>query len=185
MSTVPDILAEASRRKVILMADGDQLKWSAPAGAMDAVFLKTVSNLKGKILTALKEKLLSQDDGMARQRWGCAPTVEIAPVVALEPRLGQPDADLLAAHLLRQPHDVWRWVVNQAGRYAAKAPRWSTPPCEVSAMQDCLLWQWEEILPGGAGRFERNMLATRKLRDLAEAAREARRYYQTCSTERE
>ncbi len=43
-------------------------------------------------------------------------------------------------------------------------------------MQDCLLWQWEEILPGGAGRYERMMLAIRKLRDLAEAAREARCY---------
>jgi hypothetical protein len=101
--------------------------------------------------------------------------VEITPFTFFMPGLHRRDVDLLTAHLKRQPPEVWQWVEAQAARYAAAARRWSPPVCEVAAMLDALLWQWQPVLTRNTGRFDQISEAARKLRDMEDAANDLAR----------
>ena len=112
-----------------------------------------------------------ESDLADRQRWGLPPAVEITPLTFFTPGLHRRDVDLLTAHLKRQPPDVWQWVERQAERYTAAARHWPRPVCEVAAMLDALLWQWEHVLTRNAGRLDQITEAARMLRSSEQADR--------------
>ena len=168
MTTAREIMEEAARRGVALAVEGDRLSWRAPAGAATPDLIEGMKAHKAAILEALREP-----DIMARQRYGRPPDCEI-PLTVLRPMLSDRDAELLTAFIERQPAPVVRWVCCQADRYDLAARQWQPPAVrEYAASLDCLLWQWEPLLPqpDRASRYDRVQAAVRKLRGIEDAAR--------------